>query len=157
MLFVTNDDQLQSASMHPGAFTHISPLSSFVPIPFSVLSRFAVLDKVVLGGTGNKVVGNSRKSRQRVRQHLGKSRALRISSVSMSVYAPVSVSASVCMSVSMCASMSVSLSVSVSPSVSVFEPVSVSGDLGSEDLLTLSCFVNEDILATCMINSAASS
>jgi len=35
--------------------------------------------------------------------------------------------------------------------------VSVSGDLGSEDPLTLSCFVNEDFPATCMVDSGASS
>jgi len=35
--------------------------------------------------------------------------------------------------------------------------VSMSRDLGSEDLLTLSCFVNEDFPATCMVDSRASS
>jgi len=35
--------------------------------------------------------------------------------------------------------------------------VSVSRDLGSEDPLTLSCFVNEDFPATCMVDSGASS
>jgi len=35
--------------------------------------------------------------------------------------------------------------------------VSVSGDLRSEDPLTLSCFVNEDFPATCMVDSGASS
>jgi len=35
--------------------------------------------------------------------------------------------------------------------------VSVSGDLGSEDPLTLSCFMNEDFPATCMVDSGASS
>jgi len=34
--------------------------------------------------------------------------------------------------------------------------VSVSGDLGSENPLTLSCFVNEDFSATCMVDSGAS-
>jgi len=143
MLSVTNDGQLRSARIHPDAINHVSPVSSFVPVPFFVPSRFAVLDEVVLGGSGNKVVRISQKSRQRARRHLGKSRALRISSVSVSV--------------SVCAPMSVSSSVSISPSASVFKPVSVYGDLGSEDPLTLSCFVNEDILATCMIDSGASS
>jgi len=35
--------------------------------------------------------------------------------------------------------------------------VSVLGDLGSEDPLTLFCFVNEDFLATCMVDSGGSS
>jgi len=35
--------------------------------------------------------------------------------------------------------------------------VSVSGDLGSEDPLTLSCLLNEDFPATCMVDSGASS
>jgi len=143
MLSVTNDGRLRSARMHPSAINHVSPVSSFVPVPFSVPSHFTLLDEVVLGGTENKVVGISWKSYQRARQRLGKSRALRISSVSVSI--------------SVCAPASVSPSVSVSPSASVFEPVSVSGDLGSEDPLTLSSFVNEDILATCMIDSGASS
>jgi len=80
--------------MHPGAINHVFPVSSFVPVPFSVPSRFTVLYEVVLGGTENKVVGISRKSHQRARRCLGKSRALRISSVSVSVSvcAPVSVS-----------------------------------------------------------------
>jgi len=45
----------------------------------------------------------------------------------------------------------------VSECVSVSESVSVSGDLGSENPLTLPCFVNEDIPATCMIDLGASS
>ena len=69
----------------------------------------------MLEGTGKALVGISRKSRKRARRRLGLSRALRISSLS------------------------------------------VSGDLGSEDPLTLSCFVNEDLPATCMIDSGASS
>jgi len=125
MLSVTNDGRLRSARMHPGAINHVSPVSSFVPVPFSVPSRFAVLDEVVLRGTGNKVVGISRKSHQRARRCLGKSRALRISSVSVSVCVPV------CTSMSVCVSVSVSASVSVFASASVFEPVSVYGDLGS--------------------------
>jgi len=79
--------------MHPGA---INP----VPVSFSVPSRFAVLDEVVMEGTGNVLVRILRKSHQRARRHIALSCALRISSVS------------------------------------------VSGDLGSEDPLTLSCFVN---------------
>ena len=75
----------------------------------------------------------------------------------MSVCVPVSVSAPVCVSVSVCVSLSMSPSVSVSLSASVFEPVSLFGDLGLEDPLMLSCFINEDILATCMIDSGASS
>jgi len=94
--------------MHPGA---INP----VPVSFSVPSRFAVLGEVVMEGTGNVLVGISRKSRQRARCHIALSCALRISSVS------------------------------------------VSGDLGSEDPLTLSCFVNEDFPATCMVDLGASS
>jgi len=131
--------------MHPDAINYVSPVSSFVPIPFSVPSRFAVLDKVVLGETGNKVVGISQKSRRRARRRLGKSHALRISSVSLPVsvsapaYAPVSVYMPVSVSVPMCAS------------------VSVSGDLGSEDPLTLSYVVNEHIPTTCMMDSGASS
>ena len=68
-------------------------------------------------GTGNVLVGISRKSRQRARCHIALSCALRMSSVS----------------------------------------VSVSGDLGSEDPLTSSCFVNEDFRATCMVDSGARS
>jgi len=96
--------------MHPGA---INP----VPVSFSVPSPFAVLGEVVMKGTGNVLVGISRKSRQRARRRIALSCALRISSVS----------------------------------------VSVSGDLGSEDPLILSCFVNEDFPATCMVDSGASS
>jgi len=94
--------------MHPGA---INP----VLVSLSVPSRFAVLGEVVMEGTGNVLVGISRKSRQRARRRIALSCTLRISSVS------------------------------------------VSGDLGSEDPLTLSCFVNEDFLATCMVDSGASS
>ena len=96
--------------MHPGAV-------NLVPISFSVPSRFAVLDKVVMEGTGKGLVGISWKSSQRARRRIALSCALRISSVS----------------------------------------VSVSGDLGLEDPLTLSCFVNEDFPATCMVDSGASS
>jgi len=94
--------------MHPGA---INP----VLVSFSVPSGFAVLGEVVMEGTGNVLVGISRKSRQRARCRITLSCALNISSVS------------------------------------------VSGDLGSEDPLTLSCFVNKDFPATCMVDSGASS
>ena len=123
--------------MHPGAINHISPVSSFVLIPFSVPSHFMVLDKVILRGTGNKVVRISQKSRQRAHRRLGKSRALRIASVSVSV--------------------STSVSVPVRVSVPVCASVSVSGDMGLEDPLTLSCVVNENIPATYMIGLGASS
>jgi len=93
--------------MYPGT---INP----VPISFSVPSCFAVLDEVVMEGTGKVLVGILQKSRQRARRHIALSCALRISSVS------------------------------------------ASGDLGSEDLLTLSCFVNEDFPATCMVDLGAS-
>jgi len=96
--------------MYPGV---INP----VPASFSVPSRFAVLGEVVMKGTGNVLVGISRKSRQRGRRRVPLSCALRISSVS----------------------------------------VSVSGDLGSEEPLNLSCFVNEDFPATCMVDLGTSS
>jgi len=105
---VANDGRLQSARIHPGAV-------NLVPVSFSVPSHFAVLDEVVMEGTGKGLVGISWKSCQRTRHHIALSCVLRISSVSMS------------------------------------------GDLGSEDLLTLSCFVNEDFPATCMVDSGASS
>jgi len=96
--------------MYPGVI-------SLVPVSFSVPSCFAVLNEVVMEGTGKGFIGISQKSRQRARRHIALSCALRIWSVS----------------------------------------VSVSGDLGSEDPLTLSCFVNEDFPATCMVDSGASS
>jgi len=96
--------------MHPGA---INP----VPISFSVLSRFVVLDEVVIEGSGNVLVGISWKSRQRAHRRIALSCALRISSVSVSVF----------------------------------------GDLRLEEPLTLSCFVNDDFPATCMVDSGASS
>ena len=49
--------------MHPGVINHLSPVSSFVPVPFAVLSRFSILGKVVFEGTRNKVVGISQMSR----------------------------------------------------------------------------------------------
>jgi len=94
--------------MHPGGV-------NLVPISFSVPFRFAVLDEVVMEGTGKGFVGISRKSHQRARRRIALACVLRISSLSMS------------------------------------------GDLGSEDALTLSCFVNEDFPATCMVDSGASS
>jgi len=90
---------------------------------------------MVFEGTGNKVVGISWKAHRRARQHLGKSRTLRISSVS--VFA--------------------SVSVSIPVSVPVCTSVLLSGDLGSEDPLTLSYVMNENIPTTCMIDSGASS
>jgi len=94
--------------MHPGVV-------NLVPVSFSVPSRFAVLDEVVMEGTGKGLIEISWKSRQRARHRIALSCALRISSVSMS------------------------------------------GDLGSEDPLTLSCFMNKDFPATCMVDSGASS
>jgi len=131
--------------MHPGAINHVSPVpvSFSIAVPFSISSPFWVLGEVVFEGTRNKIVGIPRQSHQRARQRLALWYALRISSVS--------VSASVC--VPMCASVSVSASVYTL----VCASISVPRDLGSEDLLTLSCVVNKNISATCMIDSGASS
>jgi len=64
--------------MYPGA---INP----VPVSFSVVSRFAILDEVVMEGTCKILVGISQKFHQRARRCIVLSCTLRVLSVSMSM------------------------------------------------------------------------
>jgi len=70
------DSQSQSARMHPGA---VNPVS----VSFVSSNPFSVLEEVHMKGSG-KVLGISRKSRQRLARRICRSAALRLSSVSVS-------------------------------------------------------------------------